>query len=228
MMLGPEVRYDHNTLLSRRSFPGQHWHSHDYTENDAGATTTPGGAKLRLVRSLVYPDGFKQHNDGGLKVVPGAHLYRSQNLRDSEALYDRGSDPGAEDDRRFEATWLAGKNHPITGEPLKIVHLELPPGSMAGKSCHSSSRSIDFLALPESIVLISSRSFCGLTVCLAHMPHGVSPRPEGSGTRHCTLFSYREPDPDQKVSETVQVFVLFKNPDGVNIQAFSEHWRLWV
>ena len=27
LMLGPEVRFDHNTLLSRRSFTGQHWHS---------------------------------------------------------------------------------------------------------------------------------------------------------------------------------------------------------
>ena len=164
MMLGPEVRYDHNTLLSRRSFGGQHWHSHDYTENDMGVTTRPGGAKLRLVRSLVYPDGFGKHDDGGLKVVPGAHLYRSQSLLDCDIPYDRGAPPGADDDALFEQTWLAGKLHPITGEPLRIVHLELPPGSMA--------------------------------VCLAHTPHGVSPRPEGSGTRHCTLFSYRQPDPE--------------------------------
>ena len=34
-----------------------------------------------------------------------------------------------------------------------------------------------------------------MAVCLCHCPHGVSPRPAGSGTRHCTLFSYREPDP---------------------------------
>ena len=26
--------------------------------------------------------------------------------------------------------WLKGKTHPITGEPLEIVHLSLPPGSM--------------------------------------------------------------------------------------------------
>jgi hypothetical protein len=94
----------------------------------------------------------------------------SLSIGDSEIPYDRSGSPGEEDDKLFEQTWLAGKKHPITGEPLKIVHLELPPGSMA--------------------------------VCLAHMPHGVSPRPEGSGTRHCTLFSYREPDPEQKAPVT--------------------------
>ena len=126
-----EVRFDHNTLLSRRAFIGQHWHSHNYVEDNCGPTTTPGGARLRLCRSLLYPDGFRAHNDGtippacalrmfdalcrcgrvlrcsggaldlsciapdhmagvaltagGLKVVPGAHLYRSRDLKDSEA-----------------------------------------------------------------------------------------------------------------------------------------------
>ena len=35
----------------------------------------------------------------------------------------------------FAAEWLAGKTHPITGEPLEIVELELPPGSIV--SCLS-------------------------------------------------------------------------------------------
>ena len=112
----------------------------------------------------------------GLKVVPGAHLYRVSNLQDANALngmnngYDRSAKPGADDDAWFEASWLKGKTHPITGEPLHIVRLELPPGSMA--------------------------------VCLCHMPHAVEPRPAGSGTRYCTLFSYREPDPDARVPVT--------------------------
>ena len=80
LMLGPEVRFDHNTLLSRRDFEGQHWHSHAYHEDEAGVTTIPGGARLKLVRSLVYPEGFKKYNDGGLKIVRGAHLYRSVGL----------------------------------------------------------------------------------------------------------------------------------------------------
>ena len=204
LMLGPEVRFDHNTLLSRRDFVGQHWHSHGYVEDNAGVTTRPGGAKLRLVRSLVYPgkkktpllsnlylkmiilprhardkyrensqrrrfltEGFQAHDDGGLKVVPGAHLYRSTTLREGgENEYDRKAAPGEADDAYFEETWLKGKTHPITGQPLEIMHLDLPPGSMA--------------------------------VCLCHTPHGVCPRPKGTGTRHCTLFSYREPDPQGK------------------------------
>ena len=32
-----------------------------------------------------------------------------------------------------------------------------------------------------------------------HMPHAVSPRYEGRGTRWCTLFSYRAPDPNQEI-----------------------------
>jgi hypothetical protein len=83
-----EIRFDHNTLLSRRSFIGQHWHSHNYVEDNFGATTTPGGARLKLCRSLIYPDGFKAYNDGGLKVVPGAHLYRSRDLQDSTVPYE--------------------------------------------------------------------------------------------------------------------------------------------
>ena len=30
----------------------------------------------------------------------------------------------------MEKTWLKGKSHPITGKPLELVHLWLPPGSM--------------------------------------------------------------------------------------------------
>ena len=64
-----EVRFDHNTLLSRRAFTGQHWHSHNYVEDNCGPTTEPGGAKLRLCRSLVYPDGFGAHRDGIIPIL---------------------------------------------------------------------------------------------------------------------------------------------------------------
>ena len=168
LLIGPNIRFDHNTLLSRRDFPGQHWHSHSYMEDDCGVTTRPGGASLRLVRSLIYPDGFADRNDGGLKVVPGAHLFRSATLQDSVPPFIRGpAAPGQDDDKYFESTWLAGKTHPITGEQLRIVRLSLPPGS--------------------------------IVACLGHMPHAVDPRPASSGTRHCVLFSYREPDPEGRL-----------------------------
>jgi hypothetical protein len=38
LMLGPEVRHDHNTLLYRKEgFPGQNWHSHAHHEGAARA-----------------------------------------------------------------------------------------------------------------------------------------------------------------------------------------------
>ena len=94
-----------------------------------------------MCRSLVYPDGFGAHNDGGLKVVPGAHLYRSRDLADSEPTapaYEYSCVPGEPDDADFSGSWLKDKLHPITGEPLKIQKLELPPGSMVSNLALSS------------------------------------------------------------------------------------------
>jgi hypothetical protein len=61
--------------------------------------------------------------DGGgeLAVVPGAHLYRTPY---------RWNTPRPEYDDEFEAGWMRDKTHPFTGEPLRIEHLSLPPGSM--------------------------------------------------------------------------------------------------
>ena len=123
LMLGPEIRYDHSTLISRRSFAGQHWHSHHYIEDNAGVTIAPGGAQTRVVRSLLYPRGFAPEGDGGLKVVRGAHLYRAGDLADG---YERSAAPGDADDAEFARTWLAGKRHPITARPLEIEKLALP------------------------------------------------------------------------------------------------------
>ena len=41
-----------------------------------------------------------------------------------------------------------------------------------------------------------------MVVVLHHSPHAVEPRPVGSGTRHCTLFSYRAPDPGGRLPVT--------------------------
>jgi hypothetical protein len=57
MMLGEEIRFDHTTLLNRTpGFMGQRYHSHGYVEDNAGVTTHPGGAALRMVRTLCYPE----------------------------------------------------------------------------------------------------------------------------------------------------------------------------
>ena len=152
-----------NTLITRRSFAGQHWHSHGYQGDNTGVTTTPGGAQPRVVRSLVYPLGFEQEDDGGLKVVRVAHLYRASVLADGGYESNGPSEPGDADDDEFRRTWLKDKSHPLTGRPLKIEKLELPRGSIA--------------------------------CVLGHVPHAVSPRPEGRGSRLCTLLAYRQPGP---------------------------------
>jgi hypothetical protein len=122
------------------------------------------------VRTLVYPEGFGAGRDGGLRVVPGGHLYRQARLEPSSAEagetgYDAGRAPvgWAATDEAFAEHWLAGKAHPITGAPLRIAELSLPPGSMVS--------------------------------CLSHCPHAVSPKVPGQPTRYCTLFCYGAPDP---------------------------------
>ena len=131
--------------------------------DNTGVTTTPGGAQPRVVRSLVYPLGFEQEDDGGLKVVRGAHLYRASVLADGGYESNGPSEPGDADDDEFRRTWLKDKSHPLTGRPLEIEKLELPRGSIA--------------------------------CVLGHVPHAVSPRPEGRGSRLCTLLAYRQPGP---------------------------------
>ena len=69
-MLGPEIRHDHNTLLYRKEgFPGQNWHSHAHHEGGARpegpaavndvVTIPPLQNDLGLVRTLVYPEGYR-------------------------------------------------------------------------------------------------------------------------------------------------------------------------
>ena len=48
----------------QEGFAGGGWHSHAYSEDGLGPTTR--NPTLGEVRNLLYPDGFKQHDDGGL------------------------------------------------------------------------------------------------------------------------------------------------------------------
>jgi hypothetical protein len=60
MMLGDEIRFDHNTLLNRvPGFQGQRYHSHPYVEDNTGPTTRLGGASLLLARTLCYPGEYR-------------------------------------------------------------------------------------------------------------------------------------------------------------------------
>lgn len=107
-ILGSEIRYDHCVDLSRAgSNPGQTWHTHSYADDQP---------ELGFIRVFFYVNGFAAH-DGGLRVVPGSHLFRHTRMR------------GNTDDE-LRNGWLSGKTHPITGEPLHMQDLEAPPGSV--------------------------------------------------------------------------------------------------
>jgi hypothetical protein len=102
------IRYDHCVALSRQpAYSGMRWHAHEYADAEP---------ELGFIRIFFYVNGFDS-DDGGLKVVPGSHLFR-----DSKAE--------AQTDAELAETWLRGKLHPLTGEPLRMQTLSAPPGSV--------------------------------------------------------------------------------------------------
>ncbi|MCZ6632751.1 MAG: phytanoyl-CoA dioxygenase family protein [bacterium] len=107
-VLGEEIRYDHCVALNRPGGnQGTRWHSHGYGEEDPN---------LGFIRIFFYVNGFEA-DDGGLKAVPGSHLFRDREIR-------------APTDEELKSGWMAGKTHPVTGEPLKIEGLSVPPGTV--------------------------------------------------------------------------------------------------
>lgn len=107
-VLGENLRFDHCVTLNRPpGNQGLRWHSHEYAEDDP---------RLGFVRIFFYISGFALNN-GNLKVVPGSHLYRDAQIN-------------AQTDAELQAGWLAGKSHPMTGEPLQIAPLTAPPATV--------------------------------------------------------------------------------------------------
>ncbi|MYA70999.1 phytanoyl-CoA dioxygenase family protein [Candidatus Poribacteria bacterium] len=107
-VLGEDIRYDHCVSLNRPGGNrGIHWHSHAYAEDDP---------RYGFIRIFFYVNGFAA-DDGGLKAVPGSHLYRDPKIQ------------AATDDTLREG-WLAGKTHPQTGDPLAIEALSVPRGTV--------------------------------------------------------------------------------------------------
>jgi hypothetical protein len=82
------------------------WYSHGYSDDDP---------RLGFLRIFFYVNGFAP-DDGGLKVVPGSHLFRDPDVH-------------AQTDADL-APWLEGKRHPRTGQPLRIERLQAPPRSV--------------------------------------------------------------------------------------------------
>lgn len=108
-VLGDNLRFDHCVTLNRPvGNQGLRWHSHEYAEDDP---------TLGFVRIFFYINGFTL-GDANLKVVPGSHLYRDRSIN-------------ALTDDELRAGWLAGKTHPLSGEPLQIEQLAAPPGTVA-------------------------------------------------------------------------------------------------
>ena len=58
-------------------------------------------------------------------MVPGSHLFR-----------DPKRCRGGITDEEFASGWLRGKCHPISGDPLEIQSLSLPPGSLVSAVAH--------------------------------------------------------------------------------------------
>ncbi len=107
-VLGKEVRYDHCATINRSGGNGgSHWHSHGYAEDHP---------HLGFIRIFFYINGF-EINDGGLAVVPGSHLFRDTKIH-------------AKSDSELESGWMLGKQHPITGQSLKIEHLSVSAGTV--------------------------------------------------------------------------------------------------
>jgi hypothetical protein len=106
--LGDEIRYDHCVALNRAAaHPGMRWHSHEYSDADP---------RLKFLRIFFYINGFAA-DDGGLKVVPGSHLFRDSRVT-------------ADTDAELATKWLEGKRHPITGQALRMERLSAAAGSV--------------------------------------------------------------------------------------------------
>ena len=137
LFCGKRFCLDHALLLNRKGGggPGRHWHAHRYGDgrhelHDEDDDGTPSSLfpSRQCIRTLCYPEGATSIGDGGdggeLGLVPGAHLY--------QVPYQYSSSKA--DDAEMER-WLAGKIHPMTGEPLRILKLRVPPGSFIS-FCH--------------------------------------------------------------------------------------------
>ena len=116
------VYFDHNQLLTRAAgYAGGAWHSHRIGagHDDCGiAAPNEYRAQPNANLCLFYPRGFAAEDDGGLKIIRGSHFFREPSACQAAT------------DEEMSAGWLKGRVHPVTGAPLAIEHLELPPGSV--------------------------------------------------------------------------------------------------
>ena len=129
-LLGDRFVIDHCVMMNwSAGSRGRRWHAHHYRDGQdevenqtgSGSSVTPEFLQQQCVRTLCYPEGARVEDGGELAVIPGAHLYR---------IPYKSAVERADDDADMQADWLPGKTHAVTGQPLQIKHLSLPPGSM--------------------------------------------------------------------------------------------------
>ena len=129
-LLGDRFIIDHCLTLNRTpGSKGRRWHAHPYRDGQyevddpvgTGKAVTPEFLQRQCVRTLCYPEGATLVDGGELAVIPGGHLYR---------IPYRWNTKRPDDDAAIRTGWLKGKKHAVTGKPLEIVHLSMPPGSM--------------------------------------------------------------------------------------------------
>ena len=129
-VVGPGFLADHLITLNRPpGSVGRRWHAHQYRQGQhevedilgTGEHLTRGFQHQQCVRTLCYPKGATTEDGGEFAVIPGAHLYR---------IPFKWSVTRTDYDQEMEETWIAGKVHAWTGEPLRIERLDIPPGSM--------------------------------------------------------------------------------------------------
>ena len=129
-LLGERFLLDHCYMLNRPpGSRGRRWHGHPYREGQyevedpigTGHAVTTEYLQQQCIRTLCYTEGAEIGDGGELAVIPGAHLYR---------IPFKWSTERPDDDASMQESWLQGKTHAVTGQPLEIVHLSLSPGSM--------------------------------------------------------------------------------------------------
>ena len=129
-LFGDRFVLDHCLMLNRAAGSrGRRWHAHQYRDGQyevedpigTGKAVTPEFLQQQCIRTLCYPEGAESGDGAELGVIPGSHLYR---------IPFKWNTDRPDDDATMQANWLKGKTHAITGKPLEIVHLSLPPGSM--------------------------------------------------------------------------------------------------
>ncbi len=114
--LGADFRYDHCVSLIRPAAnTGSGWHTHGYANDQP---------ELGFIRIFFYVNGFAP-DDGGLKAVPGSHLYRRTGIRSSV------------NDKEMWAAWGQDQTHPETGEEMRVENLTAPPGTVAVMWTHA-------------------------------------------------------------------------------------------